>query len=143
MPRHDLMDPTDLIETPRPRCHAKAKSTGRSCRNAAIPGGRVCRIHGGSAPQVQRAARLRLAELVDPAIAALAKIVEDDPAAWVELSPGVWKPVGVAHEVKVRAAEAILDRAGYPRRTDVNVTDARDRIRERLAARRAEQEGEA
>ncbi len=49
------------------QCHAHRK-TGTQCKNNAIPGGFVCRFHGGSAPQVKRKALERLNELVDPAI---------------------------------------------------------------------------
>lgn len=55
------------------RCTAKAKSTGKSCTRPAIPGGVVCRYHGGAAPQVRQKAAARLAALVDPAIGVLAK----------------------------------------------------------------------
>ena len=49
---------------PRERCHARTR-TGRQCKAGAIEGGSVCRVHGGSAPQVQLAARRRvLAERV-------------------------------------------------------------------------------
>jgi hypothetical protein len=40
-------------------CRAKAKSTGQRCRRFAIHGGFVCIKHGGSAPQVRRAADRR------------------------------------------------------------------------------------
>lgn len=33
-----------------PRCHAKAKSTGRRCRQLAMKGRSVCFIHGGKSP---------------------------------------------------------------------------------------------
>lgn len=42
-------------------CRARSKSTGRYCRKVAVPGATVCRIHGGSAPQVRRKAGERLA----------------------------------------------------------------------------------
>jgi hypothetical protein len=42
-------------------CRAKAKSTGKRCKLTAIPGGTVCRRHGGGAPQVRQAAARRLA----------------------------------------------------------------------------------
>lgn len=42
-------------------CTARTKN-GRQCRNPAIPGGNVCRIHGGNAPQVRAKAQARLAE---------------------------------------------------------------------------------
>ena len=49
---------------PERRCTAKTKR-GR-CKRAAIQGGTVCHTHGGAAPQVQRAAAERLADLIDP-----------------------------------------------------------------------------
>lgn len=45
----------------RQQCTARSKSSGGRCRRLAVPGGTVCRWHGGSAPQVQRAAARRLA----------------------------------------------------------------------------------
>lgn len=56
------------------QCHAHSKS-GARCKQPAIAGGSVCRYHGGSAPQVRSKAALRLASLVDPAIAKLAKVL--------------------------------------------------------------------
>lgn len=50
----------------RRQCVGKAKSTGKRCSNAPIPGGTVCRVHGGAAPQVIRKAQERLADLIDP-----------------------------------------------------------------------------
>jgi hypothetical protein len=48
----------------KPRCEAHRKD-GQPCRAPAIPGGNVCRRHGGSAPQVRRkAARAVLLERV-------------------------------------------------------------------------------
>lgn len=44
------------------RCGATAKTTGKQCGYSAIPGGVVCRFHGGRAPQVKAAAERRLAE---------------------------------------------------------------------------------
>jgi hypothetical protein len=43
------------------RCTAR-RTDGEPCGNHAIKGGTVCRYHGGSAPQVQAAAKQRLAE---------------------------------------------------------------------------------
>jgi len=36
---------------PHGRCKAKAKSTGRQCRNPIVSGREVCRIHGGLTPR--------------------------------------------------------------------------------------------
>jgi hypothetical protein len=44
---------------PRERCHARTR-TGDQCKAKAIEGGFVCRVHGGSAPQVAIAARRRV-----------------------------------------------------------------------------------
>lgn len=44
------------------------KRDGERCKNASIKGGTVCRYHGGSAPQVQRSARERFNDLIDPMI---------------------------------------------------------------------------
>lgn len=47
--------------TTNPRCTATSR-TGKPCRQPAIPGGVVCRYHGGSAPQVVRTAAERVAQ---------------------------------------------------------------------------------
>lgn len=64
----------------------------------------MCEIHGGKAPQVQKAARDRLLEAADAAAARLAELVE---------SPD--------EQIAVRAATALLDRTGYgPQSTTIN-----------------------
>ena len=80
------------------QCKATSKQSGKRCKKAAIKGGAVCRSHGGAAPQVQKAARERFNDLVDPAINRLQKIIEDDK---------------VPSASQVAAAKDILDRAGY------------------------------
>ncbi len=79
------------------RCTAKSVRSGQRCKKAAILGGVVCQTHGGGAPQVKKAARERLNDLIDPAINELGRRVEDqdNPA------------------LALRAAQGILDRAGY------------------------------
>jgi hypothetical protein len=47
------------MRTPKNRCRATAKSTGRQCGNPAIRGGTVCDIHGGRAPAVKAKAAIR------------------------------------------------------------------------------------
>ena len=49
-----------LRGNPARRCVAHKKRNGEQCRNWAIRGGTVCRYHGGSAPNVKRAAAQRL-----------------------------------------------------------------------------------
>jgi hypothetical protein len=109
-----------------PRCHARAVSTGERCGNPAIPGGTVCKYHGGASPQVRAKAQLRLVELIDPAIATLAREMTTAKNS----------------SDRQRAANSLLDRAGVPRRTEVDHGAARtllaDRIQEVLARRMGE-----
>jgi len=80
-------------------CTAKAKSTQTRCKNPPIPGGTVCRIHGGSAPQVRATAARRVLEaLVGPALVELRRLLDD---------------VTVPPHVKLGAVKDILDRTGY------------------------------
>ena len=103
----------------RPRCQAMSKQTGAQCGNKAIPGGTVCRFHGGGARQVRNRARLNLLELVDPAIATLAREM-----ATAEASTD-----------RQRAANSILDRAGVVRRVDgTPLVDAQEYLIKQLIA---------
>lgn len=64
-------------------------------------------MHGGAAPQNRRKAEERLALLVEPALEALADIVD----------------FGESGQVRLRAAKAILDYAGYqPHRVPERIT---------------------
>lgn len=58
-----------------PRCHATTRQ-GRTCTNPAIKGGAVCRMHGGSAPQVKEAALARLLKLQHPAINRIGELID-------------------------------------------------------------------
>ena len=108
-----------------PRCTAHARSTGERCGNRPIPGGTGCRFHDGGATAVRRRARLRLAELVDPAIGTLARVMVK----------------GARDQDKLRAAEAILDRAGFPRASRIeghlSLEESREVLLERILELRA------
>ena len=108
------------MEDQRTRCRARNRQ-GNQCAKYAIPGGTVCRMHGGAAPQVIRSANIRLIELINPAIAALAReLLKGDTSA-----------------DRVRAANSILDRAGVPRRVEgTPLADARDYLVQQLIAAR-------
>ena len=54
--RDNLSDDHPLSQ----KCHAQSKRTGKQCGQWAIPGGRVCKWHGGAAPQVIAKAEARL-----------------------------------------------------------------------------------
>src|SRR5690242_1517577 len=67
------------------RCRAH-NNRGEPCGLHAILGGTVCQVHGGRAPQVKRAAAERIAEMVDPALNALRKLVDNADSDSVRLS---------------------------------------------------------
>lgn len=100
--RHlSVVAPTSM----RRQCKAH-KKTGERCKKAPIKGGVVCNKHGGSAPQVRRAARDRLLALREPAIKALRDVIKED-----DVEPGV----------KVRASLGVLDRTGMGPTSHVEV----------------------
>lgn len=75
----------DPMGTPDPlagKCHATNRQ-GNRCGRPHIPGGTVCRFHGGAAPQVREAAQARLLKLQHPAIDALEWLItqRDFPSA--------------------------------------------------------------
>lgn len=113
-----LVTPQNLAGSPR--CQARSKQSGKQCARAATPGHRVCRSHGSGSPQARRAAALRLSDLVLPAIATFARVLADPDAKSSD---------------KIRAAEAILDRAGYPRvnrAEQISGEEARELLFQRL-----------
>lgn len=126
--RAELAKAIDL-ETGKPRCVARSKNTGERCTKPPVPGTTVCRWHGGMAPQTKRKAALRLMELVDPAISTLAREMVNQNATAGE---------------RIRAAENILDRTGYPRKTEVDTETAKMQLLFRLhqAREQAEQDND-
>jgi hypothetical protein len=85
-------------------CVAKRRD-GKRCTQARVRGATVCKMHGGSAPQVRDKARQRLLEAADPAAARLVELLDSEDES-----------------VRLRAACALLDRAGLgPTTTQVNV----------------------
>lgn len=88
------------------RCTAHKKN-GERCKRAAIAGGTVCRVHGGAAPAVQAAAKVRLAMAADRMAANLLKIAVDDDAP---------------DSVKLAATNSALDRAGLTSKSAVEVS---------------------
>lgn len=59
------------------RCKARRRN-GSPCKNYAIKGAAVCRLHGGAAPQVRAAAQVRLLMASDNLMASLLKIADDE-----------------------------------------------------------------
>lgn len=87
------------------RCTGRSKRQKR-CLRAAMDGTNVCPTHGGKAPQVQNAARRRLAEATDRMAKALLKMAVD-PA--------------VNDAVKLKAMTEALDRGGVSTKTTATV----------------------
>lgn len=64
---------------------------GKRCGKPPIPGGAVCRMHGGAAPQVQFAALERLKALQPKALLVVERLLERDEFPTVQL--GAYKDV--------------------------------------------------
>lgn len=117
-----MVDVTDPVSSSQPSVRygpngqRLCKANHGTCRAFAMQGQEVCKAHGGSAGHSRRAARLRLAGLVDPAIATLAKEM-----ARADNSSD-----------RQRAANSILDRAGFARVSKVESEDARAILLQRL-----------
>ena len=95
------------------QCTAMLSDRSRRCRLSAIRGSTVCHKHGGGAPQVKSTARDRLLSLAEPAVVALEKAVRR-----VETNDNL-----ALHPSILRACQLILDRAGFPPRTEVEIRE--------------------
>lgn len=108
----NALDPKD-----RPRCTAHNRQ-GRQCGKPPIPGGTVCRMHGGAAPQVKEAAMARLRALQHPAIDALEWLIrqKDFPsAAYAAARDVLDRTEGKPHEsVAVEHSGALVIRHEMP-----------------------------
>lgn len=85
-PRGPVKTKGHPMDLPNPMASLKCKATnrqGQRCKKSPIPGGVVCRMHGGAAPQVKEAALERLRRLQHPAIDALEWLItqRDFPSA--------------------------------------------------------------
>lgn len=69
------MEVSDPME--KPRCTATNRQ-GKRCGKEPIPGGTVCRMHGGAAPQVKQAAMDRLMELQPHALNRMGKLIDQE-----------------------------------------------------------------
>ena len=97
------------MKTPTGQCTAKAKSTGNRCARRPIAGGTVCSVHGGAAFQVKRAAKLRLLDLVDPALGELYRILHRMPG----------QEITAAHSIQ--AARTVLEHTKDADQLNINL----------------------
>lgn len=65
------------------RCTARRKN-GQACRNWAILGGTVCRMHGGAAPQVRAAAKVRIAMAQEDAASVIVQMMHNPQVPFAE-----------------------------------------------------------
>lgn len=108
------------------QCTATAKSTGERCKNPAIPGGDVCRFHGGSASQVEQKAQERLDEMADSATKRMQDRLGDifDRMDAPDLTHDEY--VKLMREAR-QLTTAILDRTGHGPSETREVTGDEDR----------------
>lgn len=103
---------------PAVRCTARRRN-GQPCKSMAARGANVCRVHGGSAPQVKRAAQRRLQQAADVLTERLLGFALDgdvpDAIALAAVRDALdragLKP-GVEIEVTAKPYEEILDNLG-------------------------------
>lgn len=119
MPKSDR---PSMESIPPVRCRAKSSRTGEACRNYAIVGGKVCHFHGGAAPQVKEAARRRIESMVPDALQGIAML-----AGMPHLDPDTGEvihiPGSMKDEVRLRALQDILDRAGLKGTEKLEITE--------------------
>lgn len=93
------------------RCTGKIKRgpyEGNQCRNPRLLGARVCHQHGGSLPNVKKAAQMRILAAADMAVAKLVDIA-------------VSSTRGTEDPDRIRAILALLDRAGIDGKQTVTI----------------------
>lgn len=78
-------DPLIAVDPMAGRCTAHNRQGGR-CGRPAIRGGRVCRFHGGAAPQVKFAAMERLKALQPKAVTTLETLLDRSEFPTVQMA---------------------------------------------------------
>jgi hypothetical protein len=110
------------------RCHGTASTTGERCKRWSLRGTTVCRKHGAQletvrdhAEAVVESARLQIMGMADDAVEILEELMQP----------------GTPAQVRLKAVEMVLNRAGIKDAVEMNVTvtetaSASDEIRKRL-----------
>ena len=107
--------------TGRILCNAH-RGDGQLCKAPAIGGLKKCRMHAGMSKTSRQAARLKLAEAAQPAIAKLISLMGR----------------AQSEAVQQRAADSLLDRAGYGRHSTIDVEEAKGLLLNKMLALREE-----
>lgn len=117
-----MTGPIDLAEQlPLDRqCTATSRQSGERCKRRVRLGYTVCYYHGATAPGAPEKAKLRLLSLVEPALATVAQVMATSQS----------------EALRLRAAENVLDRGGFPRGVAITSDDAKALLAERLIAYR-------
>lgn len=109
----DPLDAGKLMDTlPYTPCTAKSKQSGQRCKRRPIPGGHVCVMHGGKAPQVQASARERLLALQPIAIQTLQTLLARTEFPTVQL--GAARDVLDRTEGKAKETVSLTGEDGGP-----------------------------
>jgi hypothetical protein len=102
------------------RCNGTNREGG-PCGRPPIPGGTVCRFHGGSAPQTKQAAQRRLLAAADFAIDYLLALLTPRPPC-----EACGRSDADRDPVVVRACQLVLDRSGFHPSLTVSHEDRRE-----------------
>ena len=99
-------------------CRATSKQSGQRCKRRPIPGGYVCVMHGGKAPQVQAAAADRLKAMQPKALATLDGLMdrEEFPTVQYQAAKAVidWTEGRAAEHVALEHSGAMVIRHEVP-----------------------------
>lgn len=109
-------------------CRAR-NSRKEDCKAPAVAGLLVCTKHGALAPNARRAAKQRLADLVDSSISVLKGILEADG---IEDMP--------KDADRLRAAGMVLDRTGHGPAQTIDLGDVKHQLYERMLAMQSNQQ---
>jgi hypothetical protein len=113
------------------QCTANSKQTKQRCKRPPIPGGTVCRFHGGGAPQVQKAAKERIAAMVDPVL----ELLERDLVHKIQTARKKGARLSL-DKVDYLLMKDILDRAGYKPKFEIDNSREMRLLEEELTAAR-------
>lgn len=105
----------------RLRCQAHSKQKGTQCGRTAIPGGTVCRYHGGKAPQVMAKAEERLLAMQPKAFDTIDRLMDREEFPTVQLQASA-KVIEWTHGKAVER-QVIEHSGGFTIRHELDVSE--------------------